>query len=182
MRGCRIPSVAALGLGLALAAGCAPSPPEPPPPPPSVPAPAPAPTPPETPAVGWRDQPLSPGAWIYRADERGSLALYGPANGEASFMVRCEMPQRRIVFSRAGSLPAREGVMSFTTTAASRGFPAQDSGGAQPYVAASTSARDGWLDELAFTRGRFSVGVPGRPLLVLPNWPPMVRVFEDCRA
>ncbi|MBC7987897.1 MAG: hypothetical protein H7X93_14690, partial [Sphingomonadaceae bacterium] len=130
---------------------------------------------------GWRDRPLTPGNWVYRADARGSLALYGPANAEAAFVVRCELPARRIVFSRAGRL-SDEGTMSFTTTAGARGYPAQNGAGDPPYVVAATGANDGWLDELAFTRGRFAVATPGQATLVLPSWPQMVRVFEDCRG
>lgn len=129
----------------------------------------------------WRDIPLAPGTWVYREDERGSLALYGEPDSEAVFLVRCDRADRRIVFSRAGSLEAG-GTMAFQASHGEASYAAQNSAGAQPYIVAATGGTDSYLDAIAFSRGRIVVTVPGHPVLALPNWPQMTRVFEDCRG
>jgi hypothetical protein len=49
-------------------------------------------------------------------------------------------------------------------------------------LAATLSASDPLLDQIAFSRGRFTVEVAGQPQLVLPAWPEVARVVEDCRV
>ena len=171
----------AIGIVLAMLAGCSPTPPPPPPPPPPAPVPPPAPPPAPT-ETDWRDLPLMPGTWTYRRDERGSVALFGESQSDARFVVRCEMPARRIVFQRAGRIDSGEGVMAFQTSSALQSFAARNVDGPLPYVAAEADARDRLLDAIAFSRGRITVAVTGQPLLVVPNWAEMTRVFEDCRG
>lgn len=125
---------------------------------------------------------LAPGTWVYRQDERGSVALFGEPQAEASFIVRCDMPARQITFSREGSLPGGSGTMAFQATAGRQSYAARDSGGAQPYILATTAATDPYLDMIAFSRGRITVAATGQRLLAVPNWPEMIRVFEDCRG
>jgi len=43
-------------------------------------------------------------------------------------------------------------------------------------------AYDGLLDAMSFSRGRIAVTVSGTPMLVVPAWPEVARVVEDCRA
>jgi hypothetical protein len=50
------------------------------------------------------------------------------------------------------------------------------------YVAAELSPVDRQLDALAFSRGRFLVSVKGAADLVIPAWPELARVIEDCRS
>ena len=50
----------------------------------------------------------------------------------------------------------------------------------QSYV--SLPASDPLLDQMAFSRGRFLVAAEGGPSLVVPAWPELARVVEDCRA
>ena len=49
-------------------------------------------------------------------------------------------------------------------------------------AAVSLSPRDPLLDAMAFSRGRFAIEQPGTPPLVLPAWPEIGRVIEDCRG
>ncbi|RED16895.1 hypothetical protein [Parasphingopyxis lamellibrachiae] len=129
----------------------------------------------------WRDIPLAPGTWVYREDERGSLALYGEPESEALFLVRCNRADRRIFFSLEGSLEAA-GTMAFQASHGEASYAAQNSSGAQPYIVAATSGTDSYLDAIAFSRGRIVVTVTGQSVVALPNWPQMTRVFEDCRG
>ncbi|MBC2776475.1 hypothetical protein [Parasphingopyxis marina] len=132
-------------------------------------------------APGWQDAPLAAGTWVYRQDDRGSVALFGEPESEAVFLVRCALAERRIYFSREGTLEGG-GTMTISTTHGAKSYPAQGGTGALPYAVAAAEARDDFLDKMAFTRGRIAVSVNGMPLVAIPNWPEMIRVFEDCRA
>lgn len=174
-------AASALGMTLAALAACSPPPPPPPPPAPA-PEPPPPPPPPE-PEVGWHEAPVTPGTWVYRSDARGSVALFGEPDIEAEFVIRCDMPARRITFSRAGELNGGSGTMAFQATHGGKAFAAQNGGDAgHSYIVAATAASDAYLDTIAFSRGRFAVAVTGERLLVLPNWPEPIRVVEDCRG
>ena len=63
-----------------------------------------------------------------------------------------------------------------------RGGESRYVGGQPPAIAASAGARDPRLDQIAFSRGRFLVDVAGQSRLVLPAWPEVARVIEDCRG
>lgn len=170
-----------LGLsGLVLAAACVPRSQQPPPQPQPEREAAPRPVPPRPapPAPDWRDLPLTPGSWVYSGQGGTSQALFGPPNSEAAFIVRCE-PSRQITLSREGtpSSPA----MTIRTTSDARTFPATVRTQPLAYASVTLSANDRFLDAMAFSRGRFTVEMPGLPMLVLPAWPEPARVVEDCR-
>ena len=172
--------VAALGVIL-LAAACVPKPRSdapPPLPPRQEPAPAPAPAPAAPPVQDWGDLPLTPGAWTYAGEPSGSRASYGPAQGEAQFVLRCERAGRRILISRAGT----DRPLTLRTSYGARTVALVPQAGSPAHAAASLSASDALFDQIAFSRGRFTVDAPGAPRLVLPAWPETARVVEDCRA
>ena len=169
-------------LGLLAAAACVPKREAPPPPQPERPAPTPRPTyqvPPPPPAADWRDLPLTPGAWFYRNESGSSLALFGPANSEASFTVRCDRARRLVTLSREGITSGN--MMTVRTSSGARNLPLSVQTEPLPYVSGSLNANDRFLDSIAFSRGRFTVEVPGAPMLVIPAWPEPARVIEDCR-
>ncbi|WP_342454639.1 hypothetical protein [Sphingomonas sp. H160509] len=112
---------------LASIAGCVPPPRAEAPPPPRTVAPAPAPEPRPTPiAADWRDWPYSPGTWVYRRDARGSIALFGPANADASLTVRCDTAARQVYLSRAGSTATP---LTIRTSSVTRAVSVQPTGG-----------------------------------------------------
>lgn len=163
---------------LVLLAGCVPQPSSPP-----SPAPTPAPVlPPPVPqprATDWRDLPLSSGAWSYRSDASASEARFGPA-GHASFALRCERARREIVLVRDGLTSGN--TMTIRTSSGTRNFPLSVRTEPTPIVTATVGASDRFLDSIAFSRGRFTVEVPGTAILVIPAWPEPTRVIEDCRG
>lgn len=122
--------------------------------PPAVVAPPPA----ETGTADWLDRPLTPGDWSYGSGE----ARY------ADFTLRCDGARRQVVLSRDGA----SGPLRLRTTYGERRLPA----------GAAVPAADPILDELAFSRGRFTVDAAGMATLVLPAWPEPARVIEDCRG
>jgi len=168
-------------LAIAALASCvappkpAPAPPPPPPRAPSLPA-----TPPQQ---DWRDVPLTPGTWTWRGGAgQSSIAQYGLPGQAAIFALRCDLGTRAVIFSRGGSVGAAAGSMGFTTSFGPFSLPASFGGGQPPAIVAAAGARDPHLDQLAFSRGRFLVDVAGQPRLVLPAWPEVARVIEDCRG
>ena len=165
-----------------MAAGCAPPAPPPPlpqPQPQPQPVPRPVPPPPSV-SQNWRDLPLSQGNWYYSAQPGSTQALFGPANSEAAFIVRCDRTRRQITLSREGVTTGN--TMTVRTTETARNYPLSIQTEPLNYVFATTLASDRFLDDIAFSRGRFSVEVPGTPRLLLPTWPEPARVIEDCRS
>ena len=183
-------------------AGCAskpivvPAPPVPPPAPPVQPAPPPpAPMPPPpAPALpplsaDWRDWPFSPGNWGWRAETEGSTAAFGQGSGDPAsrdalpdVRLHCARPTRRVILSRLGR--AEQGAqMTIRTDFGTLTWPTVNVLDAQGrmWVTATRGATDPGLDQIAFSRGRFTVEVPGMAPLVLRPWAELSRVIEDCR-
>lgn len=164
---------------LALAA-CVPSKPEPTPQPKPQPAPAPvAEAPRPRPAGEWIDWPIEPGTWAYRADARGSLALFGPAGKDATLTLRCDKARTRIFLSVAGQ---SGGPMVLRTSSSMKSLPAAQASTTPAYVAAELMPRDAILDAIAYSRGRFAIEVSGLRPMAIPNWAEIGRVIEDCRG
>ncbi|HEX8468656.1 MAG TPA: hypothetical protein VF620_12720 [Allosphingosinicella sp.] len=162
-------SVAAAALLLsACASKPAPAPaPERPPPVRPAPLPPPDPAPPEQGRQDSPDPPLTPGDWTYAEAVGGSVARFGPAGAE-TFSLRCDPGRRRIVLTRAGSSAA----LRMRTTYGQRALA----------PSADLPANDPLLDEMAFSRGRFTVEAEGLEPLILPAWPEPARVIDDCRG
>ncbi len=154
----------------------APAPPAPPPPALALPA--------APPQQDWRDVPLTPGNWTWRGGAgQSSIAQYGLAGQGAQFALRCDLATRAVIFSRgSGSTATVASSMGFTTSFGLFSLAASYGGGQPPAIVAQASARDPRLDQIAFSRGRFLVDVAGQPRLVLPAWPEVARVIEDCRC
>ena len=71
--------------------------------------------------------------------------------------------------------------MTIQTSTLSRTLSAQAEPGPPPVIALTLAARDGLLDAMAFSRGRFAVETAGLPTLYVPSWTEVSRVIEDCR-
>jgi len=168
-------------LSLALVAACSSErqpPPQPAPRPQAraTPLPAPAPPPAAPAPLGWADLPLTPGTWMYEGGQGAtSSATYGNA-GAPVFRISCEGPTRGVSLMRYGA--AQTGTMVVRTSFGARSLPLGP--GVQP-ATASLGAREPFLDNIVFSRGRFSVEVAGTPMLVLPAWAEPARVVENCR-
>ncbi len=131
----------------------------------------------------WQDAPRSAGDWVYRRDARGSVALFGPSGADASFIIRCDSAARRIFLSRAGAFPGGDsGMMTIRASSGLKSFAVKNNGDSPAYIAATLPVNEPQLDAMAFSRGRFLVSVKGGADLVIPSWPEVARVIEDCRA
>jgi hypothetical protein len=160
----------------------------------SQPAPSPAPQPVPTPVVvapppkpaavvDWQDALPTAGDWVYRRDERGSVALFGSPGQDALFVMRCDKTSAKIYLSRAGSKGDDPiSAMTIRTTTGLKSFRADDTGGTPSYVAAAVLPSDPQLDAMAFSRGKFLVSMKGKDDLIVPSWAEVTRVIEDCRG
>jgi len=160
---CHAPIALALLIG-----GCATEAPPvvkaPPPPLPVVAPPAPGP-------VDWRDMPMSPGIWTYATDAQGSSASFGARGAAPEFILRCMATSRQVTLTRTGATAP----LTVTTSYGARTLPATAG-------VASLAATDPLLDQIAFSRARFSIESAGTMLLMMPAWAEPARVIEDCRA
>lgn len=169
--------VSLISLSALLVSGCIPSP-KPQPVRPAAPRPVPAPLPAPAPLSNdWRDWPITPGNWSYRADGSGSTALFG--TGNTAFSLRCDKGANVVYLSRAGD--ARGTGFTIRTSTVTRALPTQATGTTPPSIAALLSADDRLLDAIGYSRGRFVVEAPPLGTLVIPAWPEILRVVEDCR-
>ena len=173
----RIPIVTVWLLALA---GCvAPSTPEPQPAPMPTKAPPPAPASVPPTSSDWRDWPLTPGDWSYAPDARGSVAQFGRPGTAPALTLRCDRAARQVTFT----IPERPGASetaTVRTSSAARALALQPDGAG--HQAISLIATDPLFDAMGFSRGRFVVEQRGGATLVIPAWPEILRVAEDCRG
>jgi hypothetical protein len=160
----------------ATAVGCVPKPEAPPAPEPAPVAPPPTPTPAPAPAVDWRDIALTPGSWRY---DGARSAAFGTAGAAPLFALSCDRDNKRILLAPSGV--AAGNTMTVRTSFGTRNLPLEVRQGSAQLIAAVPAA-DRFLDEIAFSRGRFTIDVPGAAQLVLPAWAEPARVIEDCRS
>jgi hypothetical protein len=127
----------------------------------------------------WTDWPLSTGSWVYRRDDRGSIALFGATGADALVTLRCDKARRSLFFSRAGNAGTN---MTVRTSSTSKGLPLQPTGGQPAYMATALMPNDPIVDAMAFSRGRIALEVDGAQNIAIPVWSEIGRVVEDCRA
>ncbi len=162
-----------LALGACVPRATAPEPAPPPPPRPAPLPPTPPPAPPPPPS-DWATGPLSPGDWTYSPSPSTPLATFG--SDRASFTIRCQ--QGRMVW--LGVTGARGDAIVIRTSYGMRRVPGDRAHLNE--IVAQLPVSDPLLEQMAFSRGRFLVAVEGGPSLVVPAWPEIGRVIEDCRG
>jgi hypothetical protein len=169
-----------LAVGVAACSSApAPTPPAQRPAPPPIAAPAPVAMP--KPAADWTDWPLAPGDWVYRQDDRGSIALFGPVGHDALVTVRCDKARQRIYLARAG-VAGSGSSLNVRSSSAMKQFAASATGGTPPYMAIEIITTDPILDAVIYTRGRIAIEASGQFALAVPVWSEVARVVEDCRS
>jgi hypothetical protein len=150
----------------------------PPPKPQDRPQPIPTPTPTATPVTpqgdDWRDWPITPGDWSYRATASGSNARFEVAGAaSAELILICDTATRSIMIVRPVAAAA-SGAMTIQTSTGATAVPMSAG-------AARLPAANPLFDQIGFSRGRFMISIPGVPRLIAPAWPEILRVTEDCR-
>ena len=118
--------------------------------------------------------------WTARTMVGGAAALFGPPQGEALFMVRCEDPD--LVFIRAARLPAGSVAMQLEAGGEIRTLRAQSWSRPAPQVAGRLRVGDPFADHLARSGEPLEVSVEGTPVLRMPSDPALRKVLTDCGA
>ena len=119
------------------------------------------------------------GTWTYSQSAGGSSATFATTPGLPLLTLTCNRPLRRVAIARTASAIAP--FLMVWSTSMNRNVPA----GYNPatrLLTAELSAYDKLLDALAFSRGRIVVGPSNGTPLVVPAWPDIIRVIEDCRV
>jgi hypothetical protein len=117
------------------------------------------------------------GSWAYAST--GGEATFLNASAMPQLTIRCDRLKRRVSMSKPATVAVP--FLNVWTSSASRSVPASFDPTTNR-VTIQFAAYDPLLDALAFSRGRLAVYVSGSPALVLPAWPEVARVVEDCRA
>ena len=162
-----------LALGACVPRGAPPAP-VPAPAPRPVPQPSPPPPRPEAPPADWQTGPLSPGDWSYTPSPATPLASY--RSDGISFTIRCQ--QGRAI--QLGVTGAQGDALLVRTSYGARRLPAERVHLNEMLARLPTT--DPLLEHMAFSRGHIQVSVEGGPSLVVPAWPEIGRVIEDCRG
>jgi hypothetical protein len=120
-----------------------------------------------------------PGNWTYTSVPDGSEARFGDSSALPQLILQCARSTRRITIAKpaTGAAP----FMVVWTSSISRSIPASFDP-LTKRISVSLPAYDALLDAMTFSRGRIAVTVSGTPTLVVPPWPEVARVVEDCRA
>ena len=125
-----------------------------------------------------RFAPMASGSWTFVTIPGGSEAVFVGATGIRQLSLRCTKATRLVTLAK----PVGPGATSLNLwstdglrAVAGRLDPATST------LSVDLNARDPILDQMAFSRGRFSVSAVGSPPLVVPAWPEAARAIEDCR-
>jgi hypothetical protein len=127
----------------------------------------------------WTDWTLAQGSWVYRRDDRGSIALYGVPGRDALVTLRCDTERGRIFLSRTGN---SAGALTVRTSSTSKNLNILPTGGLPAYVAAEVAPVDPLLDAIAYSRGRIALEMDSVTSIAIPVWSEIGRVVEDCRS
>jgi hypothetical protein len=119
------------------------------------------------------------GSWIYSANATGSEASFLNASALPQLTIRCTRSTRRMIIAKPATGAAA--MMTVWTSSAVRAVPASFDPLTQR-ISVEMVSNDPLLDSLAFSRGRIGISVAGAPSLVVPAWPEVARVIEDCRS
>lgn len=92
------------------------------------------------------------------------MAVYSAA-GAAILSIQCEASAGRLRLTRSGAT----GAMTIRTSSTAR------------TVSGTLPASDPLIDAMGYSRGRFILESTGQPPLVIPAYPEVLRVAEDCR-
>jgi hypothetical protein len=119
------------------------------------------------------------GSWSYSATADGSEARFADAGANVQLVMRCTRATRRVTIAKTATAAAA--AIDVWTSSQTRSLPASYNP-ATGRLSADLLANDALLDAIASSRGRVGYSVGTQPALVVPPWPEVARVIEDCRA
>lgn len=118
------------------------------------------------------------GDWSYAKIANGSEAVFNNGSNYPQLWVQCTRTTRRVSIARPAASAAAEinvWTSSATRTVASAFSPATGR------LTIELGNYDPLLDAIATSRGRIGFAIGSGPALVVPAWPEIARVIEDCR-
>jgi hypothetical protein len=122
---------------------------------------------------------LAPGTWTLKASATGAAALFGEANSEPRFAIRCEPQGRRIVLVRSVPDGAR---IRLVTERGAASFAARPRTDGMPSLEAESPAQFTFLTQvIARATGRIAVQVDDAAPLVLPADRVIGQVIGSCQ-
>jgi hypothetical protein len=119
------------------------------------------------------------GTWTYATASDGSEATFAGPTGAVQLSLHCTRATRRVTIAKAATGPATS--MDIWTSGSARSVPVSYNP-ATARLTADFGAYDNLLDGMSNSRGRIGLTVGTQPPLVVPAWPEIARVVEDCRA
>ncbi|HEV2594220.1 MAG TPA: hypothetical protein VGU01_03370 [Sphingomicrobium sp.] len=119
------------------------------------------------------------GEWAYNAISDGSEARFIDTNAVPQLILSCARSTRHVTVAKAAASAAP--YLIIWTSSQQRIIPSSYNPAAGRLLA-ELDANDPILDAMATSRGRIGVGTDTQPSLVVPPWPELARVIEDCRV
>jgi hypothetical protein len=119
------------------------------------------------------------GVWRYSAANDGSEATFSTSAGSIQLWVHCTRATRRVSIARPAGTATT--FLNIWSSSAQRNLSSAFNP-ATGRLTADLGAYDSLLDALANSRGRIAVGISAQAPLVMPDWPELARVIEDCRV
>jgi len=119
------------------------------------------------------------GTWNYSVSAIGSEANFLNTSALPQLTIRCTKATRRVTVAKPATRAAA--MMTVWTSSAVRAVPASFNP-LTNRISIEIVSNDPLLDSLAFSRGRVGITVGTTPSLVVPAWPEVARVVEDCRS
>jgi hypothetical protein len=119
------------------------------------------------------------GSWSFTTVAGGSDALFTDSAGRMQLALHCARSVRRVTIAKPATAAAP--FMVVWTSSLSRSVPASFDPTTNR-ISVNLPAFDGLLDAMAYSRGRIGVTVSGTSPLIVPAWPEVARLVEDCRS
>lgn len=121
------------------------------------------------------------GSWTSKTERGTPVALFGQADTDAAFSVRCEGDT--LIFSRSGLLPASEAAMRIMAGGETRRLAARIQGEQLPQVTARLPAADSFAGTLARTNEPIAVAIgDGGEAYRMPSSAALRGVVAGCIA
>jgi len=119
------------------------------------------------------------GAWSYSSTADGTEARFVDASANPQLILHCTRATRRVSISKPATAAAP--AINVWTSSQTRSIPTSFNP-ATGRLSADLQPYDALLDAMSSSRGRIGLSVGAQPALVVPPWPEIARVVEDCRA
>ncbi len=127
---------------------------------------------------------MAPGEWGWFAHPSGGIAQFGIAGQTPAALVVCDQAAGVIRIALPVSTPAPIGIQPATiSTSTSDATVVAEAAviDGQPTLAITLPATHPVFDAIAFSRGRWRIAIGAVPPMIVPAWPHVARVIEECR-